>query len=431
MRKLIVFFSVFVLLLIVFLPQISSTSLGKPFFIKALEARSKATVTVESLSLSWFGPQKFQNVRWVRDNISGTVEELQIAAPFWTFSGPFRVINGSIHSKKGSVEQIEGQIEGNDFDLNGITFEGHISLKGKVYSKVDFDIQVDIQNFPLVILDQQIDQILGPTLDLKGTVSMGKPQGILDLDISAPNLKTHLKGFLTERQFTLTAPLIATIQLTPQLSSLLLKDANPLFLTGIQAKNPITLQIEPKDFSFPLPFNLSKLKVGMATLDLGQVICQNGKSLASLISLLKATRLARAQEMNAWFTPVSFRIDQGILHAGRMDVLLADSIHLCTWGNVNLIKDQLDMILGLPADTLQTSFGIKNLPKNYILKMDVRGTTKEPDIATASAGAKIAALAAAGQIPKKGVFGGIVDIFTKPQEDEYDPPAKRPFPWEK
>jgi hypothetical protein len=25
----------------------------------------------------------------------------------------------------------------------------------------------------------------------------------------------------------------------------------------------------------------------------------------------------------------------------------------------------------------------------------------------------------------------IVDIFTKPQEDEYDPPAKRPFPWEK
>lgn len=426
MRKFIIGLLIFLLLLVLFLPQIASTSLGKSFFIKSIELKTGARIEVESLTLSWLGPQKFHNVQWSRDQVSGNLEEFQIKAPFWSFSGPFHLTNGSLVYKGAEVKQIEGQIEGNDFDLRGITAQGHLSLKGKIETKYNFDILVDVKNFPALALDE----IVGPTLDLKGSVKMSKSHGSIDLIIGAANLKTHLIGTLSERTFTLNAPLEAAIHLTPQLSALLLKDTNPLFLTGVEAQNPITLRVEPKDFSFPLPYSIDKLKVGKATLNLGKVKCQNGKSLAALISLLNVSRLSSVREMDVWFTPVTFQIDRGILQSGRMDLLLADSIHLCTWGNVNLIKDQLDMILGLPADTLRQSFGIKNLSENYVLKIDVRGSTKEPDIATGPAGAKIAALLAAGQIPKKGVFGGIVDIITKPKEDEDIPPAQRPFPWE-
>lgn len=426
MRKWIIALVILLLLFVIFLPKIASTPLGKPLFVRALGAKSQSKVEIGSLSLSWFGPQKFQQIHWTRDNINGTVEEFQIHAPFWSFTGAFHLKNGSITYRGGSVEQIEGQIEGNDFQLTGVTLQGHISLQGKVYSKVHFHLQIDIKNFPLIVIDQRLDQIFGPTLDLNGTVSLDQNEGRIDLNLASQNVNTKLRGFLTEHSITLRDPLIATIRLTPALSALLLKDANPLFLTGLEADNPVTLQIATKDFFFPLPFSLEKL-AAQGTLDLGKTKCQTGKSLASIISLLKGTS---SKQINAWFTPIAFRIEHGIVETGRMDALLADSIHVCTWGNINLMKDQIHMVLGIPSDTLRKSFGIKNLSETYVLKIPIRGSTKDPEIVKGPAITKIAALVAGGQFSKKGFLGGLADLFSNPKEDEDIPPAKRPFPWE-
>lgn len=420
----------FFLLLLLFVPKIASTSLGKPFFEKAIEKKTHAKVTIEKLEFSWMGPQRFHHVTFTHDSVTGTVEDFAIDAPFWSFSGPFHLKKGSIVYKGGRIENIEGQIEGNDFQLKGVTEQGHLSLQGQVYSKIHFNLQVDIQNFPLLVLDQRLDQILGPTLNLTGTLRLDSSDGALDLNIRSNNLQTHLIGALSPHSVTLTEPLIATFRLTPALSALLLKDANPLFLTGAQAKNPLTLRIEPKDFVFPLPFSLEKLQVGQAILNLGQVQCKNGQSLAALLSLLKDTRLSESSTMNIWFTPVSFQIRHGVLDAGRMDALLDNSIHICTWGRVHLIKDELDMNLGLPADTLKQAFGITTLSDTYVLKIPIRGSTKDPEIAKGAAAAQIAALIAANQIPKKGIFGSIAELFSHPKEDKDIPPPNRPFPWE-
>ena len=55
------------------------------------------------------------------------------------------------------------------------------------------------------------------------------------------------------------------------------------------------------------------------------------------------------------------------------------------------------MTLGIPSDTLKKAFGIKNLPKNYVMTMPIRGLTQKPEIVTGPAVAKIAALIAASQ----------------------------------
>lgn len=365
MRKWLIGLFLLLVLLVGFLPKIASTSLGKSIFIRVLEQKSQMHVEINSLKLSWFGPQIFQGVKFQKEAVNGFFEELRIRAPFWTFSGPFQLKNGEIAYQGGKVEKLEGQIEGNDFTLTGITLQGHISLK----------------------------------------------------------------GMITEHGMQLSEPLIARIRLTPEMSALLLKDANPLFVTGISAENPVTLRIEPTDFFFPFPYSLEKLKVGKAILDLGKVRSQNGESLRTIIALLKAGSLPNASVMNIWFTPVSFQIDRGILRAGRLDALLADSIHICTWGNIDLLKDRLDMTLGLPADTLKKAFGIKNLPDNYVMKVGVQGTTGSPIIDKTAAAAKIAALIATSQIPKKGILGGLSDLFSKKEEADV-PKANRPFPWE-
>ena len=43
------------------------------------------------------------------------------------------------------------------------------------------------------------------------------------------------------------------------MTGFLLKDVNPLFITGISAKNPVTLHVDPEGFFFPLPFSLESV----------------------------------------------------------------------------------------------------------------------------------------------------------------------------
>lgn len=408
---------------LVFFPRIASTPLGKPFFVKALGKKVGVQLEVSSLKLSWLGPQVFQGVHFQKGGILGSFETLEIDAPFWSFSGPFHLKNGQLAYRGREVKDIQGQMIGDDFTLDGITLNGHLALKGKLYSKLHFHLRLDIQQLPLAIIDPTLDEIFGSTLDLLGTVEMDQGEGQIDLFATAPNANAHIKGILKETGIFLSDPVDVQIRLTPAMSKLLFKDANPLFITGLSAHHSVSLTIEPSGFFFPLPYSLEKLQVGKATLDLGKVVCQNGASLKIIMAILKAAPRLNGDEMNAWFTPFSFRIDRGILETERLDALLGDSVHVCTWGRIDLLNDKLHMNLGIPADTLARAFGIKDLPSNYVLKIPFRGTTQNPDINKGSAAAKITALIAASKIKGFGNF-----IIKKEPTDI--PPPQLPFPWE-
>jgi hypothetical protein len=270
-----------------------------------------------------------------------------------------------------------------------------------------------------VSLDPSLAPVLGSTINLNGFVNFKNKKGNTDLEIESSRLKTILKANIIHNNLTIQEPLIAS--LSPSFG----------FLKDVQAQNPITLRIEPNGFSCPIPFSLEKLKIEKGTLDLGKITYQNGPTLAALVSFLHSSRLSQAKQMNIWSTPVQFQLNEAILRLDRVDFLIANSIHLCTWGTINLQKDEINMNLGLTASVLRSSFGIKNVSDPYVLKIPIRGSSKNIEFVTSGATAKIAALLAGEQIPKKGIFGGIADIFIKPKEDKEVPLAKRPFPWEK
>ncbi len=140
-----------------------------------------------------------------------------------------------------------------------------------------------------------------------------------------------------------------------------------------------------------------------------------------------------SKEIDIWFTSVAFQIQNGVINLGRVDALLSNSIHVCAWGSVDVKNDQLHMFLGLPADTLEQSFGIQALSRNYVLKIPVYGSISSPEFDTGSAIAKITTMAVSKQIPTKGgkILGGIVNAITQAQDDGDAPPPNRPFPWER
>lgn len=419
----------FVLLIIglIFLPQIASFPFFKPFFEKKIEEKVKGNVTISSLHFSWFGPQCFEKITVQKPEVKASSELLCIEAPFWSFSGPFSLKDGAISYQNGKIEGIQAKVEGEDFSL--FTSEkGLLFLKGKVYSKLHFDIQVDVKNFPTAAIDSKVQELLGPSLSIKGSIQMKGERGDLDLDIDSSYLKTHLVAMPTTDGFFLNEHLNITIELTPSLSQFLLKDISPLFLTSISAEKPIQIEIDSRGFFCPFPFSISKLKIVQGTLNLGKVQCKNGKTLSDVLAILKANPFSRSKEMQAWFTPVSFQVENGILTTSRMDALFDQSIHVCTWGKISLINNQIDMKLGLTASTLKKMFGIQNLPEDYVLPIDIRGTTESPEMNRAKAATQIAALVATNQIDSKGIFQGIKDLFSK--KNSQVPKANHPFPWE-
>ncbi|HSX11296.1 MAG TPA: hypothetical protein VLF94_06260 [Chlamydiales bacterium] len=412
-------------LLTAFLPKIASTPPFNPLFVRILESRSPLHMHVDHLDLSWLGPQKFHQIQWTHDNATGSIEEFSIDAPFWSFRGPFQLKNGSLSYQNANVEKIEGQLIDNDFELTGVAQQGTLSLKGKIYSQFHFHIGVDIQNFPLLAIDPRLDQIFGPTLTLNGALQMESGKGRIDLNIASPNITTQLHGYLTEQAITLREPLAASIRLTPEICALFLKDANPLFLASLEASKPLSLRIAQDGLHFPLPFSLEHFLLN-GTLDLGQTRGQTGKALTTIIKFVKEEPTPHT---NLWFAPFAFRLHDGILEAGRMDALVADSIHICTWGHIDLMRDQIHMFLGIPAKTLRKFFGIRNLPEHYVLKIPIQGSTGHPEVVKGQAVARVAALVAGSQVSKRGYLGSLNDLF-HPAEEEDIPHAQHPFPWE-
>lgn len=440
---------------IIFLPQILSTTVGKRFFIHTIEAKIGGTAEIDSLQLSWLGPQKASGIVLQAPEMQGQIESVQADIPIWKFGDLLKVENllklkgnlslqgGSFQFDSASITDISASFrihEGAaDFVATGKSSVGgeggSFSLEGHLGAKMDFSVRGEVVKFPAIALGRYLgmggkvlSEIVGGSFSLKGFITMQRQKGSCDLSLHAPNGDAEIRGNLNDNVFILTDPLRATIRLTPLLAERVLSGVNPLFVTGIAAESPILLRIETRQFRFFLgrPFQWSNLQIGGGMLDMGKIRCTNGSTLGALIGMLKNSPLSGTKEMTVWFTPLFFKLENGLLQTGRMDALAAKSVRFCTWGNVDLVKNRLDMTLGLTSETLQRAFGLKQVSDSYVLKIPITGSIQDPKLAVSAGAAKIAALLAAQHAPKGA--GGLLNLFLQPDSDI--PKPNKPFPWD-
>ena len=116
----------------------------------------------------------------------------------------------------------------------------------------------------------------------------------------------------------------------------------------------------------------------------------------------------------------------------RTEMLYDGRFELCTWGDVDLVKEYVNLKLGFTAQALYQGFGL-SMPSSYVLVIPLKGPYHHVKIDTQAATSKIAGIiarkagAAVGGIWGNvlGAAGGLTDDQSKV------PPPKRPFPWKK
>jgi hypothetical protein len=281
--------------------------------------------------------------------------------------------------------------------------------------------------------------LCGPSLNMSMMTSIKEWNGPIQMQFLSQNVQSSIKGHLKEGYLTLSDPFYFQMQLTSQMSDIFFKSIESI--SYLRSTAPITLTIQPEGFVLPVKgFDMSQIQMSTGRLEIGQLEAKNEGSLQTALGILKMGQYRPGEIVPLWFAPLDFTIREGQMNCERTELLIADSLQVCLWGRINLQTDSVDAIFGLTSSCLDQAFGIKDLPKDYVLQIPVRGTLADLQVNKSKATAKIGTLllwqqrsAAAGLV--KGPGGAILgEIMSKigpiPGGNEKAPPAKRPFPWE-
>jgi len=250
--------------------------------------------------------------------------------------------------------------------------------------------------------------------------------------LSSPRLNAELACKLDDGTVTLEKPITAVYTLTPEAGEVLLKDINPLLVTAAGTESPIKLTIDSDGFNIPIkPFSLETAHIKNITLEPGLLHCKNAGMLGLLVNLLKVN-VKGSDEVPLWFTPIYVEVKNGIVDCKRADALLANAFPIATWGKIDLVKNRINMTLGLSGEALKRGFGIVTLDPNYMIQIPIHGSTQSPKIDSGLATTKITALRLQ-QTKSKSTFviGGLLEVATTiiDKDPPVPAPTTSPFPW--
>jgi hypothetical protein len=250
--------------------------------------------------------------------------------------------------------------------------------------RVRLGAELDVDELPVQPVDALLDMdgylpaVLGESASGKFRARLARGRGPIDIVLRSGNLDATIAGQLTRRSIVLRRPVTAKLVHSKALGDKVLPKLGPLFQGIVSTEAPIRIVVPQKGFEVPRPFELSKLVVPRATLDIGKVTMKN----QVLVRIVK--QLARSSvpdETAAWFTPVDISVRRGVIRYGRrLDLLLDRRYHFSTWGTADLERGQLDMVLGVMPETLKEILKIKGVGRSDTLRIKVSGPFAKPRI---------------------------------------------------
>jgi AsmA family len=317
--------------------------------------------------------------------------------------------------------------------------KGKVDIKGAFdWKNANISLDASLKPLPVAALmlaagtphrAEQIEALLGRRADLEASANLKQMKGPVTLSLNSQNTHANLKGRITGETLTLSAPLNASITITPEIGHYFLSDFNPLLVSAVRGENPVTLRIEPDGFAATRHIN--GLQIGHASLDLGKLWIKNSGSVRELLGLFKRSQLNEQKEVLVWATPIFFSAKDGALSYQRADMVIGTSIQVAFWGTADLVSNALRMTLAIPGYSLRKVLGLPDVPNDRYLIIPVRGNVDDAKIDYATAVPRIAALLARKEGTTGQIAGALLEtaVGSLAGQDKVPPPTTQPYPW--
>ena len=419
------------------LPYLFSFFPFKQVFEYGVGKKYNQKIRIEKINLTWFGPQTYQGISFKNTSLDGSIQQIQSETPFWKLTSNQKIslqdglIHVHIENFSTVIENLNATINDTQIQIQALTKkEGHtgkIEINGTYESPDDLNLSIQADQVPTLIVDQYLKKdksllaLIGPSFNLNLKSQMKKKEGFAKFNFQSLQIQAIGDLSLTPQIITLNNPLSFSAKISDPLSQFL-----PYQMTS---SDPILVQIDSNGFSLPRNLDFSQIQIQNATLNLGRIYLKNATFLDQPLSFFKTPKKAN-HEADFWFTPFRFSIKNQKIKYERTDFLINSSLHLCSWGKIDSNSKKLDLILGVPTDTLTKNFHLANLPSDFVLQIPVTGSIEKPKIDTKNAAKTIATLLASDQLKKGGgIFKGIGQIIDQSQKEKA-PKPNLPFPWE-
>ncbi|MHC4959289.1 MAG: hypothetical protein ACYTGN_13045 [Planctomycetota bacterium] len=258
--------------------------------------------------------------------------------------------------------------------------------------------QLDIAGIAVLPLDALFDMdgylhaVLGKTAGGALRFHLKRGHGPIDLTLKAGHLDASVAATVTPRFLLLRRDITAKLTHSKALGDKVLPKLGPFFQGIESTEAPIRVVIGQRGFSVPREFDIAKVVMPRAMLDIGKVTMRN-KSLVELVKKLARSRVT--DKTVAWFTPAEVSLRRGVLrYAKRLDILMERRFHFSTWGQADLRNERLGMVIGVMPDTLKEILDIRGVGRADTMRLKVTGRLDSPDIDVARAVTDLAAIRA-------------------------------------
>lgn len=299
-------------------------------------------------------------------------------------------------------------------------------------------LDANIQSLPISLLCQfvcvdpklklKIETVLGSKIDGKIKTQLQRMNGPLFVEVIGDNARFVVDAYLNQGIMTLNQDLTAQLSVPPQLGEYVLKDLIPVLSGMLSADHPINLTISKDGFAIPLRDpTVTNIAIGSAVLDMGKVHFSGESQIAKVLNLLTPA----TSDQLVWITPAYFSLNQGLLRLQRVDMLISDRYPIAAWGDADIGRDRVNMVVGLSGSAISKAFNVPRISNVYFLQLPLKGKLSNPSIDKTKAIARISALVAQSQGGAEGlVLGTVLDIASGGLTENAIPsPTTNPLPW--
>lgn len=242
----------------------------------------------------------------------------------------------------------------------------------------------------LAQLDGQLVAAVGPSMDMQLNLAEAhRNGGAMTASITTANGTLNIpRADLRDNTLVIEAanPATASLEVTPEMSTTLLRNVNPLLYDVRKKAGPIAFNA-PR-LVLPLDGDVSKLG-GEFTLDLGQLYVPTQGILGEFLGQLKpradATEVDRVETL---IPPITGRIVKGVLEYDKF-IMQSQAFEITTSGKVDLVKRRLDLLASVPLIGWKSVFAdmtkiapafLTDVPVNVPFYLVVRGPIDKPEI---------------------------------------------------
>jgi hypothetical protein len=287
---------------------------------------------------------------------------------------------------------------------------------------------VELNDFPLHSVDNVIAartfQLLGGLIgtQLNGQLHAEQQLGGHRIGVSChgEHGTVSFEGDIKANTLYLHSPLLLHTTASNSLNELFPRE----FAVVLEKQQPISLTIDAEGFKCPLsPLQLATVEIGRGSLTAGKLQAHNQGVLRKVSNFLS---LPVSEQLSIWITPLYFQLNRGVVQLARVDMLLADAVHLVSWGTVDLASQRLDLRLAAPGSRLASSLGLKGLTSDELIVLPLVGSISRPHLDSSKLVMAVgsAVVRFSGKL-EGALVGSVLDRLGEP----LPPPTTDPLPW--